>query len=363
MLQTQAKERIAACVKLEMTTSCQALSREQRMAGSRDQAARVALLELLGLQPFQLYNFADSSQDSETQSHGGTERNMPDTRTNAIPPVTAERHGGEPRDSPITRHSQQAASIRDKIHEFFRIQTTMPFFSRTLTNEENMKEAAQFAEQWREHRKAKATAKVSRKRKSEEDATARKHKSVKTSISSAVVRHADPVAAFPERQPSTIHALTADQGHTAMEVPHDSPEQERRYRQALIAVARALDLYTQDDTVAREVRTSTSNVDSRTCPRCRKVFTRPSWVPEHKATYFAQDTNDGLLYPCPGCSDHFDDSRALTKHMTTCSSAPKDDSPVGTRARCKQVFTRTDTCTKHKRDCVAEVPDVHRKML
>lgn len=38
--------------------------------------------------------------------------------------------------------------------------------------------AAQIAEQWREHRKAK----VSSKRKSEEDATARKHKSVKTSM-------------------------------------------------------------------------------------------------------------------------------------------------------------------------------------
>jgi len=47
------------------------------------------------------------------------------------------------------RQSQQAieASIREKIQEFFRIQSATPLFLRAPADEENMKKTAQIAEQ------------------------------------------------------------------------------------------------------------------------------------------------------------------------------------------------------------------------
>jgi len=80
-----------------------------------------------------------------TPTDGQARLPMPDTRDNRIPPVTAERHGGESRDSPTMRQSQQAieASIREKIQGFFRIQSATPFFLRAPADEENMEKAAQ----------------------------------------------------------------------------------------------------------------------------------------------------------------------------------------------------------------------------
>lgn len=144
---------IVACVNLELTISCQALSREQMLVGSWGQGTSTptarkmdggdepsgfpaALRELIGSQLLQLCNQADSSQGSvekagdqgprntpspvfsplgsETRSHCGTERNVPETGEQDTPTddqarlpmpnmrakrktlVTAERHDGEP---------------------------------------------------------------------------------------------------------------------------------------------------------------------------------------------------------------------------------------------------------------------------
>ena len=148
MLRTSASQKmIVACVNLEITTSCQALSTERRLAGSWGQetstpTARTtdgddepsdfpaALRELIRLQPLQLCNQADSSQGSaekggdqgprntpspvfsplgsESPSHCGTEGNVPETGEQDTP--TGARHARQPNPAGYSREAWRRTS-------------------------------------------------------------------------------------------------------------------------------------------------------------------------------------------------------------------------------------------------------------